>query len=471
VKSLGALAVLVTCIVRVGPALAADQPAPMAQGSTLTIFPPDTRPVSPADVAGRVLTVDEAVAIALSTQPDILARLNDYAAARYRVAQAMSPLLPQVIGSAGSTMSQQTVTETSRTLFFDHRRVNRAGSKSTISSVSTPSFSEAFLAQVSLSQLLFDFGKNLAATDAARRLADVALEDIELQRQLVALSVREAFTNILLSERLTRVNQQAVQRAQLNLRAATRAFEVGLRAESDVARAEVDAANAEVEVIRSTNAARLALAALNTAMGLHVNTPTRVQDNLEYEPGTFDRTVLFAESLRKRPEYRQAKLRVEATDALERQAFRSFFPDIVGSGSYGGSQFPSLNEDWSLGLSLQWTIFDGGANTARYQEAKSNARAARARVLSSELEISRDVEQAVVSAEEAQARIRAAGVSVKAAERNYRFAEGRFRAGLATIIDLADAQFSLTQAQNLEAQALSDYRIALYRLDRAVGRR
>jgi outer membrane protein TolC len=371
----------------------------------------------------------------------------------------------------GATKSQQTTTETTRTLFIDNFRVPRPGSETTITSVTTTGFGDTFLAQVSLSQLLFDFGKNLAATEAARKLADVALEDVELQRQLILLSVREAYTNILLAQRLTVVNQKAIERAQLNLRAATRAFEVGLRPESDVARAEVDAANAEVDLIRSTNAERLALAALNTAMGLHVATPTRVQDNLDYEPVALDRPTLFAESIRQRPEHRQAKLRVEALDALERQAFRSFFPDIVGSGSYGATQFPNLNEAWSVGLSLSWTIFDGGNKVARYQEAQANLDAARARVLASELEISRDVEQAIVNTEEARGRVRAAGVSVKAAERNYRFAEGRFRAGLATIIELTDAQFSLTQAQSLQAQALSDYRIALYRLDRAVGRR
>jgi outer membrane protein len=267
------------------------------------------------------------------------------------------------------------------------------------------------------------------------------------------------------------VNHAAVQRAQLNLRAATRAFEVGLRPESDVARAEVDVANADIDVIRSTNAERLSLAALNTAMGLNVSTPTRVEDNLAYAPAGFDRDALFAEALRQRPEYRQARLQVDANDALERQAFRSFFPDIFGGGSYGATQFPGLNEAWTVGLSLSWTIFDGGNKVARYQEAKANLEAARARVSAAELDISRDVEQAVVNAEEAQSRIRATEVSVRAADRNYRFAEGRFRAGLATIIELTDAQFSLTQAQNLEAQALADFRIAQYRLDRAIGRR
>ena len=51
-----------------------------------------------APIAGRVLTLDECVAIAFEAQPNIQATLYDYAAARYRVNQALSPLLPQVSG-------------------------------------------------------------------------------------------------------------------------------------------------------------------------------------------------------------------------------------------------------------------------------------------------------------------------------------------------------------------------------------
>jgi outer membrane protein TolC len=40
-----------------------------------------------------------------------------------------------------------------------------------------------------------------------------------------------------------------------------------------------------------------------------------------------------------------------------------------------------------------------------------------------------------------------------------------------TILELTDAQLFLTQAQNIEAQALADYRIAVARLERAIGRR
>jgi outer membrane protein TolC len=440
---------------------------------TLTLAAPAgaSAPSTPLQVLGRELTLEESVEIALSTQPQIQARLNDYAAARYRVTQTIAPLLPQLSGNVTATKSHTPTTETTRNLFINSMRVPRGTPDLTVTSLVMQGFNDSFAAQVSLSQLLFDFGKNMAGVDAARRLADVALEDVELQRQLVALAVREAYTNLLLARRLADVQRQALERTKVTLVATQRAVDVGLRAEADVARAEVDVANAEIDVIRATNAILLGRAALNTAIGIEVTTPIEIQDNLAYRPAVFDRETLFAESLRQRPEYRQARLRVDVGEALERQAFRNFFPDITGSGSYGGVQFPQFSESWIVGLTMSWTFFDGGGKVARYQESKANLEASRARLASTALDVSRDVEQAVVTATEAQQRIQAARKVVQAAERNFKFAEGRFRSGLATIIELTDAQFSLTQAHAVEMQALSDFRLALYRLDRAVGRR
>src|SRR5712691_2973406 len=300
-------------------------------------------------IAGRVLTLDECVAIALEQQPQITARLFDYAAARFRVDQALAPLLPQLTGSVTATRSKSNSLPSSAT-----------GPPS----ITFREFNQTLNANIALSQLLFDFGKNLAATDAARKLQDVALESVELQRQLISLSVKEAYTNILFAQRLIRVNEQALQRADLNLKSARGFYEVGTRPKSDVARAEVDVANARLSVIQAKNAERLALVALNTAMAIDVDTPTTIQDNLVYEPVTLDRLAVRAEALRQRPEYRQAKLSADAAEALQRQAFRNFFPDITSTGTYGGVR-PELAQAWSFSLSLTWTLFDGGGRIGR----------------------------------------------------------------------------------------------------------
>ena len=418
-------------------------------------------PVSPAPppiVVGRVLAIDDCIAIALEAQPLIQATLYDYAAARARVREAFAPLLPQLSGTSTATRSSSTVLSTSAT-------TSRAVTVS-----STRQLSDTFLAQVQLSQLLFDFGKTLAATQVARKLAEVSAEGVELQRQLIALTVKEAYTNILLAQRLIRVQEQALERADLNLSSAKGFYDVGTQPLSTVVRAEVDVANAKVDLINARNALRTARVALNTAMAVEASTPTEIRDNLAYESITLDRAALRAEALRQSPEYRQAKLQSSAAEANVQVASRNFLPNISGTGSYGGTQ-PDLNPTWSLGLAFTWNIFDGGRLIAAYQEAKANLGAAGARVKAAELTLIQSLEQAEIAVEAAQERIQAALVLINSAQENFRLAQGRFDVGVGTILELTDAQLALTQAQNTEAQALADYRIALAQLDRAAGRR
>jgi outer membrane protein len=435
--------------------------------ATPTPAPPATpAPEIPPSALGHALSPEEAIAIALQTQPQIHARLSDYLAASHRVDQAFAPLLPQLGASVTVARTQSAVRSSQLRLGPGGTIVS--GPSSTVTTIRDPE--ENTRAVVSLSQVIFDFGKTFASTDAARRLAEQAQEDVELQRQLITLTVKESFININFARRLIRVQEQAVERADLNLRSARGFFEVGTRPKSDVARAEVDVANARVDLIRARNAERLSRVALNTAMGIAADTPTDVQDNLVYEAVTIDRGQLLSQALAQRPEYKQARLKVSETEARMRRAFRDFFPDVTGSGFYGGAR-SDLNEIWEIGVALSWTIFDGGNRLARFRETKANVDAAQARVRSTELDISREVEQAQLNVSEAQERIGAAQTAVASAQENFRLAQGRFDAGVGTILELTDAQLFLTQAQNTEAQALADYRIAVARLERAIGRR
>lgn len=416
----------------------------------------------PLPAPRQALTLEEAIAIALETQPDIQARLADYAAAQERVTQALAPILPQLSGSWTANRQQ--------TQFF-------SGAVGGAGVTPRPLLSTNQTAQVALSQILFDFGKTFAATDVARAQAEVARLDAEVQKDLIVLAVKEAYFNLLFGKRLAAVNQQAVARAELNLRSAKGFFEVGTRPKFDVTRAEVDLANAQVALIQARNAVSLARVALNTAMGIAVDAPTEVKDILAYQPYVVDQTQLIPEALRQRPEYRRVNALVTSADASLRQASRNFFPDVSGGASYGGTfrnprdPLDDLAETWQFSLTLNWSIFDGGNKIARYQEAKQNIEGARARVRAIQLSVSQETVQAHLNLQETQERIAAARKAVESAQENFRLAQGRFDAGVGTIIELTDAQLALTQAQSTEAKALADYRIAIARLQRALGRR
>ncbi len=429
---------------------------PLPAPSSLNKFP------TPEQVIGRELTVDEAVSIALDNAPKILASTGDYLASLQRVNQALAPLLPQ-LGGLGLYGRQQSIST-----------ISGARSRSDYGS-----------ANATASQLLWDFGKQWAAKDAAKFNAEAFRAAVDLQKNSIAELVKEQYFTLLLSQRLVTVNEAALDRAEVNLKSAKGFFDVGTQPKSFVTRAEVDVANGRVNLIRANNAVSLSRVALNTAMGIAVNAPTQVKDVLAYEQFPTDREALLAEALKNRPDYVVIKAQADAAEATVRQTFRDFFPNLQGNGTYGvtgitgapdpGSRgttgFIDSGPQWNVGLTLNWTIFDGGGKIARYKEAKANVDAIQARVRDTELQIWQQVEQAFLNLGEAEERIGAAGKAVESAQENYELARGRFDAGVANIIELTDAQLALTQAQSTEAQALSDYRIAIARLEQALGRR
>jgi|HubBroStandDraft_6_1064221.scaffolds.fasta_scaffold32371_1 outer membrane protein len=426
--------------------------------------PPGVRPFpTPQELVGRELGLEEAVNIALENAPKIVARIGDYVAAQQRVNQALAPLLPQL---------------TAQGAYGRQRTLSSAGT-------GTAFYTDFGAASATASQLLFDFGRTWAAKDVAKSNAQATKELLEGQKLDISQLVKTQYFTLLLSKRLVEVNLAALDRAEVNLRSAQGFFQVGTQPKSFVTRAEVDVANGRVNVIVAQNAVSLARVALNTAMGIAVNAPTEVKDLLSYREFPVDRDTLVSEALQNRPEYRQAKAQADAADASVRQTFRDFFPNLFGSGTYGLVGVPGLaasssrnvngfNESqnqWNVGLNLTWTIFDGGGKIGRYKEAKANLEAAQARVRDTELQVWQNVEQAYLNLGASAESIGAASKAVESADENYQLARGRFDAGVANIIELTDAQLALTQAQSTQAQALSDYRINIANLERALGRR
>src|SRR5689334_19430532 len=84
-------------------------PAPPAQPLPAPIGPLPPMPPPPPDLSAPMpsapgaLTLDAAITQALTNQPEIQARLKDYDAARFRVDEAFSVLLPQLTGVAAAT--------------------------------------------------------------------------------------------------------------------------------------------------------------------------------------------------------------------------------------------------------------------------------------------------------------------------------------------------------------------------------
>ena len=404
------------------------------------------------------LSLEEAVALALRLHPSIRAAEAGYVAAEARIPQARAGFFPRV----DTTLSSQR----------SHSESSFSGGTGTGSS-SSPSTTTNNTAQLQATQKIWDFGKTGALVDEAKANAAVSQEEVDRVKNLVVLNVKTAYFGLLQAQRLVRVTDASLGRAELNLRSARGFFEVGTKPRSDVTKAEVEVAQARLNLIRATNSVRIAETTLNNALGLQAEASIQVQDILSFEGVKFDLDQLRDEASKNRPELRQARARVAAAQAQLRGGQNAFYPDVngVASVSRTGDDYPPQNDNWSVSVTLSWNLFQGYFNQARLRETRANVEAAERNLDTLGLQVRLEVEQAFLAMNEAEERIGATAKSVESAEENLRLAQGRYDAGVGTILELTDAQVALTQAQVDQVQALADHKSARARLDNALGRR
>ena len=399
-------------------------------------------PPPPATAPLR-LTLNEAIAFSLRQQPTIRLAQQSRIAAQARIPEAQSAYYPRFDWLTSAGRSQSFSTSQNRPL--------------TSSSITTA---------IQGTQLLYDFGKTGALVDQARANARVAEVEVERVRELVVQNVRQAYFNLLQARRLVGVADAGLARSELNLKSAQGFFDVGTKPKSDVTKAEVEVANARVSVIVARNNVRLAQTTLANALGLEATTPLEIEDVLTYEA-----VVLLTEALANRPELRQAKAQVDGARAQASAARANYWPTLNATGAYGAaSNDPDLHEAWSIAGTLSWNLFQGFFTLNQVRETQALVEAARANYDTFELQVRLDVDQAYTTVVAAAERIAATDKAVESARENLRLAQGRYDAGVGTILDLTDAQLALTTAEADQVRALTDYRVGLAVLDRVVGR-
>ncbi len=404
----------------------------------------------PSPTPGQVLTLEDAVTLSLRRHPSIRAAEAGFIAVDARIPQVQSGFFPRADATYSSTRNQ-----------------------GFLSSLNRPFTVSNHSAQLQATQKIWDFGKTGALVDEAKANATVSQEEVDRVKNVVVLNVKTAYYGLLGAQRLVKVTEASLARSELNLRSARGFFEVGTKPKSDVTKAEVEVAQARVNLIRTTNSVKIAETTLNNALGLSTDLTFQVQDILSFEGAKFDLNQLREEAFRNRPELRQARARVVAADAQIRGARNAFFPDLNGTATIGRSEneFPPQNDVWSLGVTFSWNLFQGFFTQARLRETRANLEATQRNFDTLELQVRLEVEQAWLGMNEAEERIAATAKSVESAEENLRLAQGRYDAGVGTILELTDAQVALTQAQVDQVQALFDHKTARARLDNALGRR
>ncbi len=144
---------------------------------------------------------------------------------------------------------------------------------------------------------------------------------------------------------------------------------------------------------------------------------------------------------------------------------------MQGKGDYKweGTQYPSA-DIWDISATLNFSIFNGGLTTAQVAEQKANLSNLKYNEEVLRQNIALEVRQAVLNLAQAAESIRVSEIALRQARENLDLAEGRYKTGVGNIIELTDAQTSLTTAEANHVQALYTYKTTVAALEKATAK-
>ena len=305
-----------------------------------------------------------------------------------------------------------------------------------------------------------------AALDDSRRYILSAVAGAYFTAQLI----RE---NMEIARADERFNQRQLVEAQAR-------HQMGTGSLSDTLNFEIrinDARNARIRAERNYEAAKYALAAL---LGLETASfPATVklaplEDETQDELSQPNVEELIAYAHAHRPDIHRSEFGIRQAEAQVKIARSRFYPNLNLWAAYEGTHIDNLEleEDEygaSVGLSLSFNLFAGGANRARVQEARSRTVELERSMQSLKVNVSAEVRDSVTRLLSAQEQLHLQRENHRLVQRNRDLVEREYTAGQASLVRLNEAQRDLITAQGRLALALATLRQAWFALETDTG--
>ena len=433
------------------------------------LVPLFARAGDPVQTQPMVITLDTAIAMALEQNRDILIADQERHKADAQIGEARSGALPQlwINGSYSRYFLKQV-------LFLPPNSMINPTNREQALEIGSDN---AYIGTAQISQTLFS-RKLGAAMDIAESYHDYSEQAYRGTREDVALQVKKAFYAVLLAEKLVQANRQGLDVVKANFENVQSQFRHGTAAEFDLLRAEVQLANTEPLLTSAENGLLLAGNALKSILALPLETPMKVEGSFTFEE--MDST-LFREgrqnAMAANPILTQLSLQesmLEQNISIEKA---NYWPALGLVGNYQWmtqtNTFKFSNYFWakmlSVGISIQWSIFDGFRTGARVEQATVDKMKIHYARLKAEEGVKIQIQAAELKMAEARKRIAGQEKNIKQAEKAVQIAQTRYKSGVGTQLELLDTQVAMTRAQTVYAQAIYDFLVARAEWQYAVG--
>ncbi|HEX6574348.1 MAG TPA: TolC family protein [Gemmatimonadaceae bacterium] len=359
-----------------------------------------------------------------------------------------------------------------------------------------------YTAQAQLSQALFQGGRIIAGAKAASRLRNASRFDQTEVLAQVSIDVQRAYLDALFAGTLAAIQDTAFQLAGERLAQVQQFEKAGRASRYDVLRANVERANIQPALIQARSQVELALVELRRLINAPATQALKLTSRLDTAQVLGWVAQLKSDNAPiNRAAVKAAELTSDARHAGVSVARADLLPTVSISGVFGGQAFPqngfptsggrivtvecppgsvegrvctSQNGGWfrdkSFAISIGIPIFDGLRAKGAIDLASAQARLADLQLTQTRERVASETAAARAELARAEALYSSLGETAAQASEAFRLANLRYSRGLATQLEVADAQLAFTVARTNAARAVYDLYLAAASYARALGR-
>jgi outer membrane protein len=399
---------------------------------------------------GRV-SLAQLIEFALRTSPATRATWSDARAAAALVGARQSTWYPEIDLTGGYE--------------YSHRFLSQSATFTT----------KDFNAGAQLSWLLLDAGGRSSDISEARALLAASNAAHDQSVQDLILQVQQAYTQYQAARALRVSLQASVGEARVAYEAAEALRSHGLATVADVLQAKTALSQAQLNLTQAEGQVAVLRGSVATAIGVPATVPIEPEDlpeiDVEKKIGRVEELIAQAE--KERPELAQARATALAAQSHADAVRWRGWPQLVLTGNASHLWFVTpgypQGDNYGAALSLRFPLFTGFRDSYDAAQAREQANAAAARAESVEQQAVLAVWTSYQNVETAAQRVRTSRDLLASAEQSAQVAQGRYKEGVGSILDLLIAQSALSSARAQEVQARADWLLALASLAHDTG--
>ena len=308
---------------------------------------------------------------------------------------------------------------------------------------------------------------------------ELAVEQARESRLGTVASVKQAYYAVLLAKASYDVYNAVFENAVENLKLTESRYNAQKASELDLTRAQSSLAAAIPNVYNAENSIYLALWQLKAVMGIDLDRAVDVSGSLEEYAGQMFRDLNEAseESLDRNTTLRQLAVQAEMLARQIRMQQYAYLPTLALSLSYNyytqSDKFKLSQWNWlpssTLGLSLSIPIFSGGQRYHAIKQTRVQADELELQRVNAERQLRIGIRQSLSTMDTAMKTYDAANEALKTAQKAYDIASKSYQLGKSTLTDLNNTELTLTQTRLQAASAIYNFVVAKAGLEQTLG--